>query len=70
MSALIPEDVESFLYELGNCQEHSLGAFERFAKTTAALLWEKYVILEDPTIQVPPPCWYRFSKSPPGRFDS
>ena len=70
MSALIPEDVESFLYEVGNCQEPSPGTFERFAKTTAALLWEKYIILGDPTIRVPPPAWYRFPTSPSDRFDS
>lgn len=70
MSTLIPEDISSFLYELGNFQEPSPGTFEMFAKTTAALLWEKYVILEDPTIQVPPPAWYRFPISPPHGFDS
>jgi hypothetical protein len=70
MSALIPDDIESFLYELGNCKESLPGTFENFAKTTAALLWEKYVILEDPTIRVPPPAWYRFPISPSNGFDS
>jgi hypothetical protein len=51
MSTLIPKDIESFLYELGNLQEGAPGAFELYAKTAAALLWEKYVIFEDASIQ-------------------
>jgi hypothetical protein len=52
MSTLIPQDIEFFLYDIGTLQGGAPGAFEEYAKTAAALLWEKYVILEDPSIQV------------------
>jgi hypothetical protein len=51
MSRLIPQDIETFLYELGTLQVGHTRAFEQYAKTSAALLWEKYVILKDPSIQ-------------------
>lgn len=52
MSTLIPQDIESFLYEIGTLQGSAPGAFEAYAKNAAALLWEKYVVLKDPSIQV------------------
>ena len=52
MSRLIPQDIETFLYELGTLQVDVPGAFEQYAKTAAALLWEKYCILEDPSIHI------------------
>ena len=54
MSKLIPQDIEGFLCDLGTRRDGIPGAFEEYAKTAAALLWEKYCILEDPSIQIMP----------------
>jgi hypothetical protein len=51
---LIPQDIEDFLYDLGTSRYGIPGAFEEYVKTVAALLWEKYCILEDPSIQIMP----------------
>jgi hypothetical protein len=37
MSTLIPQDIESFLYDIGTLQGGAPGAFEEYAKTAAAL---------------------------------
>ena len=54
MSKLIPQDIEDFLYDLGTRPDDTPGGFEEYARTAAALLWEKYCILEDPSIQIMP----------------
>ena len=54
MSRLIPQDIETFLHELGTLPGGAPGPFEQYAKAAAALLWEKYCILEDPSIQILP----------------
>ena len=54
MSKLIPQDIEDFLYDLGTRRDRVPDAFEEYAKAAAALLWEKYCILEDPSIQIMP----------------
>ncbi len=54
MSKLIPQDIESFLYKLGTLEEGTPSAIEQCAKIAATLLWEKYVIFEDRSIQVLP----------------
>jgi hypothetical protein len=62
MSKLIPLDIEDFLYDLGTRRDGIPGTFEEYAKTAAALLWEKYCILEDPSIQIMP--YHTASSSP------
>ena len=52
MSRLIPQDIETFLYELGTLKDGTPSAFEQYVKAAAALLWEKYVIFEDASIQI------------------
>jgi hypothetical protein len=54
MSKSIPQDVEDFLYDLGTRRDSVPGAFEEYAKTAAALLWEKYCIFQDHSIQIMP----------------
>ena len=54
MSKLIPQDVEDFLYDLGTRRDGSPGSFANYAKTAAGLLWDKYCILEDPSIEIMP----------------
>jgi hypothetical protein len=54
MSKLIPQDIEDFLYDLGTRRDVVPDAFEEYAKTAATLLWEKYCVLEDPSIQIMP----------------
>ena len=54
MTTLIPEDIELFLVELGTFHGGALEVLEVCAKAAAALLWEKYVLLGDPSIQVSP----------------
>ena len=54
MSRLLPQDVEDFLYELATHRDGDPDAFEEYAKTAAALLWEKYCVFEDPSIQIMP----------------
>jgi hypothetical protein len=54
MSKLLPQDIEDFLYELGTFDERVPGAFQEYVKTVAALLWEKYVILQDRSIEIMP----------------
>jgi hypothetical protein len=63
MSKLIPQDIEEFLYDLGTLRDGVPGAYEEYAKTVAALLWEKYVILEDASIQILPRHSDRYSAS-------
>ena len=52
MNKSIPQDVEDFLYTLGMCDQIAPGAFEEYARTAATLLWEKYVMFEDASINV------------------
>jgi hypothetical protein len=52
MSKSIPQDVENFLYTLGTCDQIAPGAFEQYARTAATLLWEKYVMFQDASIDV------------------
>lgn len=54
MSKLIPQDIEDFLCDLATRGDVVPDAFEEYAKTVAALLWEKYCILKDPSIQIMP----------------
>jgi hypothetical protein len=52
MSKSLPQDVEEFLYILGTFDQVVPGAFELYAKTAATLLWEKYVMFQDASIEV------------------
>jgi hypothetical protein len=54
MSKLVLDDIESFLYELGTLKENAPGSFERYSRLAAMLLYDKYCLLEDPTIQILP----------------
>jgi hypothetical protein len=63
MSKLIPQDIEEFLYDLGTRRDGVPGAYEEYAKAAAALLWEKYVLLEDASIQILPGTSDRYSAS-------
>ncbi len=54
MSKSLPEDVEEFLYTLGTFDQVVPGAFEVYAKTAATLLWEKYVMFEEASVDTTP----------------
>lgn len=54
MSKLIPQDIEDFLYVLGTFKESVPDAFESYARTVAALMYDKYCNLEDATIEIMP----------------
>ena len=54
MSKLLPPDVEEFLYILGTFDQVVPGAFELYAKTAATLLWERYVMFEDASVDIDP----------------
>jgi hypothetical protein len=54
MSKLIPQDIESFLVDLSTFNADIPGAFEEYARTAAALLYDKYCILQDASIQIMP----------------
>jgi hypothetical protein len=69
MSKLIPDDIESFLYELGTFKEDSPGSFERYGRLAATLLYDKYCLLEDPTLQIMTDRSSSFANSS-RRFDS
>ena len=64
MTKLIPDDIESFLVELGTFDAGIPGAFEEYARTAAALLYDKYCILQDASIQIMPRSSDRFPASP------
>ena len=59
MNRLIPEDIESFLFELGTFKTDVPGAYEEYARAAASLLFDKYVILREPSLQILPatPRW-------------
>ena len=69
MTKLIPQDIQTFLVELGTFRADIPSAFEEYARTVAALLWEKYVIFEDASIQILPGVSSRLRASSK-RFDS
>ena len=52
MNKPIPRDIDDFLVTLGTFEEGDPEAFEMYAKATANLLWGKYFMLHDPSIQV------------------
>ncbi len=54
MSTLIPREVDDFLVALGTFEEGNPDAFEEFAKTSANLLWGKYVLLTDVSTRINP----------------
>lgn len=63
MSKSIPQDVEDFLYTLGTCDQIAPGAFEEYARTAATLLWEKYVMFDDTSVDVEPNTRHRCAAS-------
>ena len=52
--SLIPEDVERFLYELGTQKTVNPVLYHQYIRTVATLLYDKYVILPNPSICVYP----------------
>lgn len=54
MSTLIPREVDDFLFALGTFEDGAPEAFEEFAKTSANLLWGKYVLFADASISINP----------------
>ena len=54
MSTPIPREVDDFLFALGTFEEGDPEAFEEYAKTSANLLWGKYVLFADASIRVNP----------------
>jgi len=54
MSKLIPQDIEDFLYDLGTRSDGVPGAFEEYARSVAGLMYDKYCILQDASIQIMP----------------
>ena len=55
MSTPIPREVDDFLVTLGTYEDNGAPeAFEEFAKTTANLLWGKYVLLAGPSDPIVP----------------
>jgi hypothetical protein len=69
MARLLPTDIEDFLADLGAARYSNPKAFLEFAQPAAALLFEKYVILQDPTLDIMPAplrgrWWNRLSERP------
>jgi hypothetical protein len=54
MSTPIPREVDDFLFALGTFEEGAPQAFEEYAKTSANLLWAKYVLFADASIPINP----------------
>lgn len=54
MKHLLPSDIEDFLADIGACRDQDPLAFMTYAQTAAALLFDKYVILQDPTLDIMP----------------
>jgi hypothetical protein len=50
----IPREVDDFLVALGTFEEGVPEAFEEYAKTSANLLWGKYVLFADASIRTNP----------------
>lgn len=54
MNPLIPNDLESFLEALLSYRRHASVSFEEYARVGAALLYDKYVILRDASLDIWP----------------
>lgn len=54
MSKLIPQDIEDYLYQVGAFHEGVPCAFEEYARVVASLLYDKYCILQDASLQILP----------------
>lgn len=54
MNTQIPREVDDFLFALGTFEDGDPQAFEEYAKTSANLLWAKYVMFADDSIPINP----------------
>lgn len=52
MSRLIPADIEYFLEEAGRSPSKNSGAYEAYIRTVATLLFDKYCIIKNASIEI------------------
>ena len=69
MRDLIPNDIQYFLEEVGNFPSDTPGAFEAYVKSVGTLLYDKYCVSQNPSLQIlPTPRVGRAKHVPGGRL--